>query len=120
MVGEVAADIIRKQLYGKEVKDLTEEEEKQTISALSQLASGLAVAAGGGNFGDASAAISSSKNAVENNTLQKKEALEKKGIKLRFELQGGLTPVLTEEEKAYWQDRLDKIEDLDRLDDEAF
>ena len=46
--------------------------------------------------------------------------MEKKGIKLRFELQGGLTPVLTEEEKAYWQDRLDKIEDLDRLDDEAF
>ena len=35
VVGEVAADIIRKQLYGKEVKDLTEEE-KQTISALSQ------------------------------------------------------------------------------------
>ena len=68
VAGEVAADIIRKQLYGKEVKDLTEEE-KQTISALSQLASGLAVAAGGGNIGDASAAISSSKNAVENNNL---------------------------------------------------
>ncbi|MBI0037598.1 VENN motif pre-toxin domain-containing protein [Gilliamella sp. B14384H2] len=68
VVGEIAADIIRKQLYGKEVKDLTEEE-KETISALSQLASGLAVAAGGGNFGDASAAISSSKNAVENNGL---------------------------------------------------
>ena len=66
VVGEIAADIIRKQLYGKEVKDLTEEE-KETISALSQLASGLAVAAGGGNIGDASAAISSSKNAVENN-----------------------------------------------------
>ncbi|PXZ01431.1 VENN motif pre-toxin domain-containing protein, partial [Gilliamella apicola] len=70
VTGEVAADIIRKQLYGKEVKDLTEEE-KQTISALSQLASGLAVAAGGGNIGDASAAISSSKNAVENNYLSK-------------------------------------------------
>ena len=68
VAGEVAADIIRKQLYGKEVKDLTEEE-KQTISALSQLASGLAVAAGGGNIGDASAAISSSKNAVENNSV---------------------------------------------------
>ena len=66
VIGEVAADIIRKQLYGKEVKDLTEAE-KETISALSQLASGLAVAAGGGNIGDASAAISSSKNAVENN-----------------------------------------------------
>ena len=52
VAGEVAADIIRKQLYGKEVKDLTEEE-KQTISALSQLAAGLAVAAGGGSvYGD--------------------------------------------------------------------
>ena len=67
VAGEVVADIIRKQLYGKEVKDLTEEE-KQTISALSQLAAGLAVAAGGGSVGDAGAAINSSKNAVENNT----------------------------------------------------
>ena len=68
VAGEVAADIIRKQLYGKEVKDLTEEE-KQTISALSQLAAGLAVAAGGGSVGDAGAAINSSKNAVENNNF---------------------------------------------------
>ena len=67
MVGEVVADIIRKQLYGKEVKDITEEE-KQTISALSQLAAGLAVAAGG-SVGDAGAAINSSKNAVENNNF---------------------------------------------------
>ena len=44
MVGEVAADIIRKQLYGKEVKDLTEEE-KETISALSQLATGVVILA---------------------------------------------------------------------------
>ena len=76
VAGEVAADIIRKQLYGKEVKDLTEEE-KQTISALSQLAAGLAVAAGGGSVGDAGAAISSSKNAVENNFLSNKYGVEK-------------------------------------------
>ncbi|MBI0004618.1 VENN motif pre-toxin domain-containing protein [Gilliamella sp. W8126] len=44
VVGEVAADIIRKQLYGKEVKDLTEEE-KETISALSQLATGVVILA---------------------------------------------------------------------------
>ena len=74
VVGEIAADIIRKQLYGKDVKELTEEE-KETISALSQLASGLAVAAGGGNIGDASAAISSSKNAVENNYLKQETML---------------------------------------------
>ena len=88
VAGEVAADIIRKQLYGKEVKDLTEEE-KQTISALSQLASGLAVATGGGNFGDASAAINSSKNAVENNSLA--------GDYIRDEHKGSIT---------YWKDQV--------------
>ncbi|PXZ04782.1 VENN motif pre-toxin domain-containing protein [Gilliamella apicola] len=67
--GELASKVIINTLYGgKDASELTEEE-KQTISALSQLASGLAVAAGGGNIGDASAAISSSKNAVENNGL---------------------------------------------------
>ncbi|OTQ68515.1 hypothetical protein B6D17_11080, partial [Gilliamella apis] len=96
VAGEVAADIIRKQLYGKEVKDLTEEE-KQTISALSQLASGLAVAAGGGNFGDASAAISSSKNAVENNYLSVNEA--KRKAYLTWIKPNYLGEELTEDEK---------------------
>ena len=67
--GELASKAIINTLYGgKDASELTEDE-KQTLSALSQLASGLAVAAGGGNFGDASAAINSSKNAVENNTV---------------------------------------------------
>ena len=67
--GELASKVIINTLYGgKDANELTEEE-KQTISALSQLASGLAVAAGGGNIGDASAAINSSKNAVENNNF---------------------------------------------------
>ncbi|WP_371328855.1 VENN motif pre-toxin domain-containing protein [Gilliamella sp. A7] len=48
------------------------------MSALSQLATGLATAtaAGGGNIGDASAAIRSSKNAVENNFLTDKRPQE--------------------------------------------
>ena len=67
--GELASKVIINTLYGgKDASELTEEE-KQTISTLSQLAAGLAVAVGGGNIGDASAAISSSKNAVENNGL---------------------------------------------------
>ena len=65
--GELASKAIINTLYGgKDASELTEAE-KQTISALSQLASGLAVAAGGGSVGDAGAAINSSKNAVENN-----------------------------------------------------
>ena len=68
--GELASKAIINTLYGgKDASELTEEE--QIISALSQLASGLAVSAGGGNFGDASAAISS-KNAVEDNLLSNK------------------------------------------------
>ena len=66
--GELAADIIRKQLYGKDVKDLTEED-KRTISALAQLATGLAIAVAGGDVGDAGTAIAAGKNAVENNGL---------------------------------------------------
>ncbi len=108
VAGEVAADIIRKQLYGKEVKDLTEAE-KQTISALSQLASGLAVAAGGGNFGDASAAISSSKNAVENNYLSVNEA--KRKAYLTWIKPNYLGEELTEDEKK-------ELENLNKLDKE--
>nr|WP_080715949.1 hemagglutinin repeat-containing protein [Gilliamella apicola] len=69
LTGEIAADIIRKQLYGdKSVNQLTEEE-KQNISALAQLAAGLATASAGGSISEVSVAVSSSKNAVENNGL---------------------------------------------------
>ncbi|QYN47097.1 hypothetical protein GYM74_07755 [Gilliamella sp. ESL0405] len=68
VVGELAAKLIREQLYGKDVKDLTEAE-KQNISALAQLAAGLAIAAGGGDTGAAGAAIAAGKNAVENNAV---------------------------------------------------
>jgi uncharacterized protein YoxC len=71
--GELAAEVIRN-LYKddngkkKDIKDLTEAE-KQNISALSQLAAGLAAASMGGDVGDIGASIAASKNAVENNFL---------------------------------------------------
>jgi hypothetical protein len=71
--GELAAEVIRN-LYKddngkkKNIKDLTEAE-KQNISALSQLAAGLAAASMGGDVGDIGASIAASKNAVENNFL---------------------------------------------------
>ena len=68
VTGELAADIIRKQLYDKEVKDLTEAE-KQNISALAQLATGLAIASVGGDVGDVGTGIAAGKNAVENNNI---------------------------------------------------
>ncbi|WP_392551381.1 VENN motif pre-toxin domain-containing protein [Orbus wheelerorum] len=69
--GEVVADYIRKNLYDdRDPKDLTEQE-KANISALAQIASGLAVAAGsGGSIADTGTAVAGSKNTVENNELQ--------------------------------------------------
>ncbi|MCX8619122.1 VENN motif pre-toxin domain-containing protein, partial [Gilliamella sp. B2923] len=50
--------------------------EKQNISALAQLAAGLAIAAGGGDTGAAGAAIAAGKNAVENNLLSPADVAE--------------------------------------------
>ena len=75
VAGELAAKLIREQLYGKDVKDLTEAE-KQNISALAQLAAGLAIAAGGGDTGAAGAAIAAGKNTVENNLLSPADVAE--------------------------------------------
>ena len=70
--GELAAKIITEQLYQKTPEQLTEAQ-KQTVTALSQLASGLA----GGLISDNTAgAINSAeigKRAVENNFLSEKE-----------------------------------------------
>lgn len=79
LAGEAAADFIREKLYNKDVKDLSEAE-KENISALAQLAVGLAVAAGtGGNTNDVGTAVAGSKNAVENNYLA--NHIEKNKIK---------------------------------------
>ncbi|MGY6772366.1 hemagglutinin repeat-containing protein [Gallibacterium sp. ZY190522] len=70
--GELAAKVISEQLYQKSPEQLTEAQ-KQTVSTLSQLASGLA----GGLISDTTAgAINSAeigKRAVENNFLSEKE-----------------------------------------------
>ncbi|WP_294954092.1 VENN motif pre-toxin domain-containing protein [uncultured Gilliamella sp.] len=82
VAGELAAKLIREQLYGKDVKDLTEAE-KQNISALAQLAAGLAIAAGGGDTGAAGAAIAAGKNAVENNYLNSSDHQTKESLKYK-------------------------------------
>ncbi|XKM14505.1 hemagglutinin repeat-containing protein [Orbaceae bacterium ac157xtp] len=69
MTGEAVAVIIRDKLYGKDVKELTEAE-KENISALTQLATGLAIAsATGGDLEATGTAVAAGKNAVENNHL---------------------------------------------------
>ncbi|KIV69634.1 putative large exoprotein involved in heme utilization or adhesion of ShlA/HecA/FhaA family [Pseudomonas sp. FeS53a] len=67
--GELMADLIAKKLYsGTPVKDLNEEQ-RQTISALSTLAAGLAGAAVGGDAANAVAGAQGGRNVVENNAL---------------------------------------------------
>ncbi|WP_081298499.1 VENN motif pre-toxin domain-containing protein [Gilliamella sp. wkB108] len=92
VTGEIAAPIIQKALYGdRDVKDLTEEE-KDNISALTQLAVGLTIASMGGDESDITTGVNSSKNAVENNLLSNKRGVEK----------------LNEESRKLWE----KIKDI--------
>ncbi|WP_335340266.1 VENN motif pre-toxin domain-containing protein [Gilliamella sp. WF3-4] len=77
----------------KDIKDLTEAE-KQNVSALSQLAAGLAAASMGGDVGDMGASIAASKNAVENNYLNSSDHQDKVGLEYK-EKEG----LLTEDEK---------------------
>ena len=108
VIGESAAWFISEKLYGKKVEELTESE-KENMSALAQLATGFAVAAGGGSVGDAGAAISSSKNAVENNYLSVNEA--KRKAYLTWIKPNYLGEELTEDEKK-------ELENLNKLDKE--
>ncbi|MGA4635499.1 hemagglutinin repeat-containing protein [Pseudomonas solani] len=67
--GELMAELIAKKLYSDiPVKDLSEEQ-KQTVSALSTLAAGLAGAALDGDAANAVAGAQGGRNAVENNAL---------------------------------------------------
>ncbi len=66
VAGEALAPILTQQIYGKNSEDLTEEQ-KQTITALSTLASGIAGAVLGNGSADALAGAQGGKNAVENN-----------------------------------------------------
>ncbi|WP_176700587.1 hemagglutinin repeat-containing protein, partial [Gilliamella sp. App4-10] len=66
---ERSAEVIAGILYpDKDIKDLSQEE-RQQISALSQLATGLATAAAGGDIQDINTGVAAGKNAVENNGL---------------------------------------------------
>ncbi|NHB63691.1 adhesin [Photorhabdus sp. RW14-46] len=68
--GELAAQVLIKQLYGDgaKVNELTEEQ-KQTISTLSTLAAGLAGGIAGDSTASAVTGAQAGKNAIENNAL---------------------------------------------------
>ncbi|OCG17157.1 hypothetical protein A9G47_09635 [Gilliamella sp. WF3-4] len=64
---ERSAEVIAGILYPDKAVTELSQEERQKISALSQLATGLAIAASGGDIQDVNTGIAASKNAVENN-----------------------------------------------------
>ncbi|WP_392562369.1 hemagglutinin repeat-containing protein [Orbus sturtevantii] len=100
--GEAAAEYIRKTLYDdRDPRDLTQAE-KENISALAQLASGLAVAAGSGSIADAGTAVAGSKNAVENNYLNASED------KVKTDLERQL-PYLSAEDKEKAQAAINEL-----------
>ncbi|WP_081297437.1 colicin D domain-containing protein, partial [Gilliamella sp. wkB292] len=68
-VSERGAEVIASILYpNKSIDELTQDE-KQQVSALAQLATGLTIAALGGDAQDINTAIAGGKNAVENNAM---------------------------------------------------
>lgn len=73
--GELMAKFVMGQLYPGKTADNLTETEKQTVSALSTLASGLVGATVGGNTAEAVNAAQLGKNAVENNHLHADQAL---------------------------------------------
>ncbi len=88
--GELAARAVMAKVYpGKTTNDLTEEE-KQSVSALSTLASGLVSGLAGNSSASAASGAQSGRNAVENNFLSAKEAEKKTALELK-EKAGTLT-----------------------------
>ncbi len=84
--GELAARYIAGQLFPGKTAEQLSESEKQQVSALSQLASGLAGGLATGDTGGAVTAAQAGKNAVENNFLsstssEKRDALAEKVLK---------------------------------------
>ncbi|MBP5076373.1 hemagglutinin repeat-containing protein [Pseudomonas chlororaphis] len=90
VAAEVTAKLIRSQLYGGVSNEELTPEQKQTISALSTLAAGIAGSAVGKDALNAVAAAQVGKNAVENNYLSVREAQKKKDL-LAKERQGTIT-----------------------------
>ncbi|WJY16916.1 hemagglutinin repeat-containing protein [Pectobacteriaceae bacterium CE90] len=79
--GELAARSIMGYLYpGKETKDLTEEE-KQSVSALATVASGLASGLAAGDTTGAASGAQAGRNAVENNALSATDEKQRQDAK---------------------------------------
>jgi filamentous hemagglutinin len=111
VIGEATGILLANQVYGKDPSQLTETE-KQTIAALSTLASGLA----GGLIGDstetATAAAKAGKTTVENNYLYADEDKAKTDFERKL-------PYLKGEEKEKAQAEIDRWKELSEARNKA-
>lgn len=99
--GDLAAQIIKEQLFpGKSNRDLSESD-KQLISNLSTLASGLAGNLASGNSAGTTTAAQAGKNAVENNSLSLPNGMINYGQAVaswnQYAVDNNLTPEQTQE-----------------------
>lgn len=109
LAGEVMADVIAKELYGKKPNQLNREE-KEVVSSVSQAAGALVGGMAANSSQGIGVGLTTTKNAVENNYLFRQEA-EEKAILMRKVNNNEAT----EEEKA----RLSQLEKLDSERDSA-
>ena len=106
---ERGAEIIAGMLYPGKSVDKLSQDEKQQISALAQLATALAVAAGGGDIQDINTAVAGGKNAVENNYLSKQQMHD-----YMYELQGCSSSGNPEQCAANVQNKYDQMDEEQR------
>ena len=89
LAGEVMADVIAKELYGKKPNQLNREE-KEVVSSVSQAAGALVGGAAANSSQGIGVGLTTAKNAVENNLLSKNEDEELFNISEKFEKEKGL------------------------------
>ncbi|MEI7175143.1 hemagglutinin repeat-containing protein [Pectobacterium carotovorum] len=106
--GELAARAIMAKVYpGKTTNDLTEEE-KQSVSALSTLASGLVSGLASNSTASAASGAQSGRNAVENNALSSKDEKQRQDAKWSL-------PYIKDEKQKQQADKL--INELNEKDE---
>ncbi|WP_433916015.1 hemagglutinin repeat-containing protein [Pectobacterium jejuense] len=104
----IARAIMADQYPGKTANDLTEEE-KQSVSALSTLASGLVSGLAGNSTASAASGAQSGRNAVENNYLSSDMYSLDRKVKAAKEKGEDIAPILEEARKQAENDRKKQI-----------
>ncbi|MCX8752422.1 VENN motif pre-toxin domain-containing protein, partial [Gilliamella sp. B3464] len=105
-------------LYPNKSIDELNQDEKQQVSALAQLTTGLTIAALGGDAQDINTAIAGGKNAVENNYLSASEDKERKDAQAKLDLINKGSLVVSDEKKQELEGQVAILNALDAQRDE--